>query len=161
MNSFQKRKIRLNKNTRIWFGRGKFDDWCVYTKENGNIYCYTDVDYFNVIKKLSDKYGKQIVYEDFKDIYFDVNKQFNIYKMTTKCKSIAKHYSEDTLKWWIVLYMTMVAEENKENKILGKRIKHLGIYNILFDEYSVEYVTTYMNGKKWYELDKLMKERGI
>lgn len=155
------RKIRLKDGTRIWFGKGNFDDWCVFVKEKGEIKCYTDKDYFNVIKSLSKIYGVEMVYDDFKTIYFSVNEQFDIHKMVSKCESVAKHYAEKTLKWWIVLYMTMVAEENKKNKILGKRIKHLGIYNILFDKYEIDYVTTYMNGMKWYELNKLMNERGI
>lgn len=155
------RKIRLKDGTRIWFGEGSFDGWCVFTKENGEIKCYTDKDYFSVIKSLSEIYGTEMVYNDFKTIYFSVNKQFDIGETVSKCKSVAEHYVENTLKWWIVLYMTMVAEENKENKILGKRIKHLGIYNILFDGYEIDYVTSYMDGKRWYELDKLMKERGI
>lgn len=155
------RKIRLQDGTRIWFGKGKFDDWCVYVKERNEIKCYTDDEYFEVIKSLADVYGTDLVYNDFKTIYFSVNKQFDIGETVSKCKSVAKHYVENTLKWWIVLYMTMVAEENKENTILGKRIKHLGIYNILFDKYSIEYVTEYMNGMKWYELDNMMKERGI
>lgn len=155
------RKIRLKDGTRIWFDKGNFDDWCVFVKEKNEIKCYTDKDYFNVIKSLSKIYGVEMVYDDFKTIYFSVNKQFDINKMVTECESIAKHYAEKTLKWWIVLYMTMVAEENKKNKILGKRIKHLGIYNILFDKYEIDYVTSYMNGMKWYELNKLMNERGI
>ncbi len=155
------KKIRLKNGTRIWFAKGKIDDWCVYTKEKNQVKCYTDNDYFKVIKDLSDRYGREMVYDDFKTIYFSVNEQVDIDEMMSKCKIVSKHYTEDTLKWWIVLYMTMVAEENKENKILGKRIKHLGIYNILFDEYSIDYITTYMKGKRWWELDKLMKERGI
>lgn len=155
------KKIRLKNGTRIWFGKGKFDDWCVYVKEKNKIKTYRDEDYFNVIKELSIKYGTEMVYNDFKMIYFDVNKELDIYEMVSKCQSISKHYKENTLKWWIVLYMTMVAEENKSNSILGKRIKHLGVYNILFDNYSIDYVCSYMKGMKYYELDELMKERGI
>ena len=57
--------------------------------------------------------------------------------------------------------MSMVAECNKKHSILKKRIKHLGVYNILFDKYDIDYVTKYMRGKSWRYLDKLMKERGI
>ncbi len=86
---------------------------------------------------------------------FDENECYNV------CQSIDKHYEEDTTHWWVIFYMTMVAECKKKNSILKKRIKHLGVYNILFDEYEVDYVVKYMRGKRWRELDKLMKERGI
>lgn len=154
-------KIRLKNNVRIWFGKGRFDEWCVYSKENNKIICYKDKDYFEYINFLSKEYVKYFVYNDFLYIYNNIDKNFDKNKMLEICKKVSKKYKQKTLKWWIVLYMTMVAEENKENKILGKRIKHLGIYNILFDEYEIDYVTNYMNGMKWYELDKLMKERGI
>ena len=71
------RKIRLKDGTRIWFGKGNFDDWCVFVKEKGEIKCYTDKDYFNVIKSLSKIYGAKMVYDDFKTIYFSVNEQFD------------------------------------------------------------------------------------
>ena len=57
--------------------------------------------------------------------------------------------------------MTMLAECKKENAILKKRIKKLGVYNLLFDKYSIDYVTTYMRNQTWRDLDKLMKERGV
>ena len=63
------RKIRLKDGTRIWFGKCNFDDWCVFVKEKGEIKCYTDKDYFNVIKSLSKIYGVKMVYDDFKTIY--------------------------------------------------------------------------------------------
>ena len=57
--------------------------------------------------------------------------------------------------------MTMVAECKKKNAILIKRIKHLGVYNVLFDSYDINYVAKHMRGKGRRYLDKLMKERGI
>ena len=71
------------------------------------------------------------------------------------------HYNDDTILWWLIFYMTMLAECKKENSILKKRIKKLGVYNILFDEYSIDYIIKYMKGKNWRYLDNLMKERGI
>lgn len=155
------RKIRLKTGHRIWFGKGKFDDWCVYVKYRNKLYFYLDKDYFTKLYELSTEYGKKLVFDDFKMLYFAVNKEFDIYQMMQICQSIASHYAENTLVWWIVLYMTMVAEENKANSILGKRIKYLGVYNILIDDWDIDYVCSYMNGMKWYELDELMKERGI
>lgn len=36
--------------------------------------------------------------------------------------------------WLNVLYAGMIAEENKENAVLGKRIKRLGMHQVLPDE---------------------------
>ncbi len=35
--------------------------------------------------------------------------------------------------WFNVLYAGMVAEENKENAVLKKRIKRLGMHQVLID----------------------------
>ena len=59
------------------------------------------------------------------------------------------------------MYMTMLAEEKKENAILGKKIKRLGAYNLLYDEYPIDYIVKYMRNMRWYKLKELMIERGI
>ena len=55
----------------------------------------------------------------------------------------------------------MVAEENKLNTKLGKRIKRLGIYQILIENSSPETAAVFSKGKKWKELDDLMKTKGF
>ena len=76
-------------------------------------------------------------------------------------QELDKTYTEDTENRWRKFYMTMVAEERKENTILGKRIKMLGVYNVLFDNLNPVYTAKYMRGMRWYELEELMIERGI
>ena len=135
-NSLRSQKmITTDAGYEIYFGPGRFDSWCVYMKDNNHEKIPLD---------------KNSVNEE-----FDENECYKI------CQTIDKHYEEDTTHWWVIFYMTMVAECTKKNSILKKRIKHLGVYNILFDEYEVDYVVKYMRGKRWRELDKLMKERGI
>lgn len=146
----------------IFFGVGGFDKWAVYI--DGNEYSYDillDSDYFQWLLKLSNLYTVEQVYSDFCYIYEDVSHNFNEEQCLHICKIVDSHYAEDTLHWWIILYMTMVAECKKDGAILKKRIKHLGVYNILFDKYSIDYVTSYMKDKGWQYLDKLMQERGI
>jgi hypothetical protein len=55
----------------------------------------------------------------------------------------------------------MVAEENKEHAILKKRIKRLGLYQVLVENMEPEQAAIFSKGKKWTELDKLMKEKGF
>lgn len=154
--------IRTDTGYDIFFGIGNFDEWCVYI--DGNEYSYDtllDNDYFQWLLKLSNLYTVEQVYSDFLYIYEDVSHNFNEEQCLHICKTVDSHYAEDTLHWWIILYMTMVAECKKDGAVLKKRIKHLGVYNILFDKYSIDYVTHYMKGKNWRYLDKLMQERGI
>jgi hypothetical protein len=55
----------------------------------------------------------------------------------------------------------MIAEENKENAILGKRIKRLGMHQVLIENMKPEEAAVFSKGKKWKELHRLMKKRGF
>lgn len=148
--------IKTKNNYSIFFAPGNFDDWCVYME-----HAPTDDEYFEWIYVLSKQYGRTQVYNDFMRIYNIVDGSFNPQKCLEVAEDNDQHYNEDTVQWWVVFYMTMTAECKKENAILKKRIKCLGVYNILFDELDIKTVTTYMKGKSWKYLDELMKERGI
>lgn len=144
------------------FGKGNFDDYCVYVmKKNVNYRWLRDEEYFHWIKKLSKKYGVERVYNDFKFVYDNVWIGVSSEIANNVVRLVDKNYKEHTQQWWSIFFMTMLAEEFKENAILGKRIKHLGVYNVLIDEWGVKRVVTYMRGKSWEELDELMYERGI
>jgi hypothetical protein len=60
-----------------------------------------------------------------------------------------------------ILYFTMVAEENKKYTKLGKRIKRLGIYNMVKDGFSVDKAASFSQGLSWRAIDSLCKERGF
>lgn len=179
-----KPKVPLYKNgfiledgEQIYFAEGSFDKWCVFTKKDGKQEAPKDYDYFQQVYSLSESYGKEKVYSSFNLIYdnveandWTVKDRQHCYEI---CKKVSMDYEEPTLKLWLILYMTMLAEEMKAKKILGKRIKHLGIYNLLFDEYPIMYITGYVdddgvrvdgymrNAGGWRKLDELMKERSI
>lgn len=55
----------------------------------------------------------------------------------------------------------MIAEENKLNAILKKRIKRLGMYQVLVQNYPPSVAANYSKGKKWRELDALMVHYGF
>lgn len=77
---------------------------------------------------------------------------------------IAGAYGEDSLgmdKTLSILYLAMIAEENKEHSILGKRIKRLGVHILLKDGKSVEESATFMKGMGWRKLDAMCSERGF
>ena len=64
-------------------------------------------------------------------------------------------------QWFTVIYAAMVAEENKAYTILKKRIKRLGMYQLLVLRWSIEEATTFSKGKKWKELDSIMTGFGF
>lgn len=151
-----------NNQTCIYFDKGKFDKYCVYINGRNKFhYAPTDDVYFNWIRILAKQYGNFQVWNDFCTIYDIVDTGETENEVLFIIKNIDLHYNDDTILWWLIFYMTMLAECKKENTILKKRIKKLGVYNILFDEYSIDYVIQYMKGKNWRYLDDLMKERGI
>ena len=55
----------------------------------------------------------------------------------------------------------MIAEENKVNMILKKRIKRLGVYQVLMDNFPPSEAANFSKGKGWRELDSIMKAKGF
>ncbi len=148
----------------IEFDTGNFDDWCVFvTKPTGERFAPTDVHYFSRLKKLGEKYGCQKIYDDFVVIFNRTTKTIDpvIFSLIL---SLSKYYNEDSLEieiWFSVLYAGMIAEENKQFAILKKRIKRLGMHQILIDNLEPEFAANFSKGKKWRDLDKLMKSKGF
>jgi hypothetical protein len=61
--------------------------------------------------------------------------------------------------------MVMLAEENRyfgrTKTKLGRRVKGLAAYQILFENYSIEDACEFSKGKSWQELATFCNERGI
>jgi uncharacterized protein DUF7004 len=152
----------------IEFDKGLFDNWCVYlTRQGQEKYAPKDAAYFSVLKCLGEKHGRQKIYDDFLLYYNHTTK--NISKRVLRIISeIAETYNDDAEEidiWFSVIYAGMVAEGNKENAILGKRIKRLGMYQILCEDMDAEKAANFSRkpenyeGQWWKYLDGLMKER--
>jgi hypothetical protein len=148
----------------IEFDKGSFDDWCVYlTRANGERFAPTDVHYFSRLKSLAQVHGAQKIYDDFVVIYNRTGSEI-LKDILELISVLSRHYGRDALEmeiWFNVLYAGMVAEENKQNAILKKRIKRLGMHQVLIENRNTEDAATFGKGKKWTELDKLMKEKGF
>ena len=148
----------------IEFDSGNFDNWCVYViRPNGERFAPKDIQYFSRLKKLGKVYGCDIIYDDFVIIYNRTTNKINP-DVFTLIENLSSFYKKDALEmeiWFSVLYAGMIAEENKENTILKKRIKRLGICQLLVDQICPEEAANFSKGKKWQELDKLMKSKGF
>ncbi len=146
-------------NAKIEFDDGCFDGWCVFlTKTNGERYAPTDIKYFSRLKILGEKYGPQKIYDDFVVIYNRTTKDVNeeVFELII---ALSKNYKEDALEievWFGIIYAGMIAEENKDKAILKKRIKRLGMHQLLLQEFSAEEAANFSKGRKWRELDQVM-----
>lgn len=148
----------------VEFDNGSFDDWCVFvTRANGERFAPTDVQYFSRLKTLAKTHNARMIYDDFVVIYNRTTTEVD--KHVLKLISVlSRHYGKDSLEmeiWLNVLYAGMIAEENKENTVLKKRIKRLGMHQVLIEDMAPETAAVFSKGKKWPELDKLMKQRGF
>ena len=144
---------------------GRFDKWCVYyTDSNGNRKAPKDTDYFEDLYNFSKKYGNERIYSDYVRIYNKTNKYIEE-ETISYIEQIAKEYDlfdrMEIEKIFMILYMGMIAEENKERMRLGKRIKRLGGYALFVENRPVEESANFMKGKKWQILDNWCKERGF
>ena len=148
----------------IEFDLGCFDGWCVFVTSPGNDrFAPTDVQYFTRLKVLGEKYGPQKVYDDFVVIYNRTTKNVDP-KVFELIAVLSRFYNSDAVEmeiWLNVVYAGMIAEENKENAILKKRIKRLGMHQVLIDEMPPGAAAVFSKGKKWKELDEIMRLMGF
>lgn len=148
----------------IEFDSGCFDGWCVFVTTPGNArFAPTDVQYFTRLKILSEKFGPQKIYDDFVVIFNRTTKNVDL-KVFELIDVLSRFYNTDAVEmelWLNVIYAGMIAEENKENAILKKRIKRLGIHQVLIDGMTPEKAAVFSKGKKWKELDEIMRFKGF
>ena len=146
------------------YDRGNFDEWCVYlTKSSGSRRPPKDVDYFRQLKQLADKYGANRVYNDYVRVYNLTGKQVAEHSLIA-ISQIAASYGDDALEVDVIfsiLYMAMIAEEQKKFTHLGKRIKRLGIYTLLIENRSIYESANFMRGMGWRDIAKLCETRGF
>lgn len=159
------RTIKIFKDGSILeYGRGSFDDWCVYlTRPSSPKYAPRDKQYFSDVKQYAAKYSLAKVYSDFVAIYDVTGNQIE-QGILNLIEQISSYYQDNSLEIEIIfaiLYAGMVAEENKQNKRLGKRIKRLGLHQVLFDSMSPAHSATFSRGKNWREIAAECQKRGF
>lgn len=154
--------IILSNGNKVFFGKGRFDDWCVYYENKMGKFALRDTEYFNFFKCMSRVYGIRKIYDDFVSIYNDTTNEISI-DTVHKIKNISLQYNEsnEMEKYLSVIYLAMIAEENKENCVLGKRIKMLGIHNLLIDDMSPQLAANISKWKSWKVLNKYCLDRGF
>ena len=154
----------FNNGCSLIYDSGKFDDWCIfYMLQNGKKIPPHDTEYFDGLLNLGKIFGVNKVYEDFKIIFLLTEKSIKK-EALKKIEELSLTYGEYRFNAegiFTILYAAMVAEENKENSILGKRIKMLGVHSLLIENKGVDYSANFMRGMSWTVLDNMCKERGF
>ena len=148
----------------VEFGPGRFDNWCVYlTDPSGRKAPPRDADYFRDLEILAGKYGAGRVYDDFVRLY-EVTGRTVTAEALAAIDSIAAGYGGDSLaadRTFTVLYLAMIAEENRANTRLGRRIKRLGVHKLLKENRPLDEAVNFMRGMNSQEIDRLCRARGF
>ncbi|QNL21089.1 hypothetical protein HZR84_03760 [Hyphobacterium sp. CCMP332] len=154
----------LSNGSIVEFDSGSFDDWCVYlTRPNQARFAPTDVQYFSELNELGSSYSHSKIYQDFVKIYEVTSAKINsstLELITTISNEYGSHASTID-EWFTVIYGGMIAEENKSFAILKKRIKRLGMHQVLIDGINPSTAAHFSRGKKWRELDVICREKGF
>lgn len=155
----------LRNHRTVIFDRGSFDNWCVYVVEkNGRKHAPLDETYFNDLKNLSVKYPKDKIYNDFVAIYEQTSAAIDPQTLALIDEIVETYHPEDKIlaeQWFTVIYAGMIAEENKENAILKKRVKRLGMHQVLVLNMRAKEAAQFSKGKKWRDLDAVMRPLGF
>ena len=151
----------LMNNRKVIFDTGRFDDWCVYVVEsNGTKKAPFDEEYFSDLYEISLAYPENKVYNDFVKIYDKTSKSINTEVLDLIDTIVNTYNNEDKViveQWYTVLYAGMIAEENKQFAILKKRVKRLGMHQVLVMGMPAKVAARFSYGKKWRVLDQIMK----
>jgi len=152
----------LADQSRIEFDKGAFDHWCVYlSRLNKPRYAPKDIEYFSILQKYATLYGNEKLYHDFVQIYDLTTSTINlaVINRIVELSTFYKPYQNEIAVWFTVIYAGMIAEENKKYAVLKKRIKRLGLHQVLIDNIEPFVAANFSKGKKWPELDVICKSK--
>ncbi|WP_291856820.1 hypothetical protein [Marinilabilia sp.] len=156
---------QLKNQRKVIFDRGKFDEWCVWVVEPDGIkVAPRDEEYFSDLYKISKTYAPYKVYNDFLEVFNRTTNTIeeNVLSLIDSITSTYLHGDQKLVEqWFTVVYAGMVAEENKEHAVLKKRVKRLGVYQVLILGMSAAKAASFSKGKPWRELDAIMKNYGF
>ena len=159
------RLIKLfSDGSKLLFDKGVFDEWCVYMQHSGaRKYAPTDVQYFGRLQQYARTFGAKVVYTDFLKIYEQTKKYVSAEVLACITELSVKYGNDSTLVEmdFTIIYAGMIAEENKAYTKLGKRIKRLGVYQVLIEGVAPTVAAQFSKGKKWTEIEQECIRRGI
>jgi hypothetical protein len=152
----------LMDGSELVFSQGKFDKWCIYHIKSEFAHAIKDVEIFTVLNRHSTSSKRFQLYQDFISVFDDVTSELN-YDLVKLINQICAKYEKvgELQLVFSFLYAGMVAEENKQNAILKKYIKRLGVHQVLIEGMAPQKAANYSRGKGWRELDEECRARGF
>ncbi len=146
------------------FDAGSFDEWCIYLARPGQPrHAPRDVVYFAALQRLAAVHGARQLYGDFVKVYKPTGKAIDPAVLAV-IESLAARYGPDAQEVEILLtllHAAMVAEMNKRFSPLGKRIKRLGVRQVLLEGLTPEAAANYSKDKPWRQLAGECQKRGF
>lgn len=155
---------RFSDGSFLEFAQGSFDGWCVYvTTPKGQRRPPRDRNYFSFLKRLGERFDPQQVYHDFVRVYQQTGKTVDqeVFTLIADISAAYAPYSLRVEQVLSVLYMAMIAEENKAHTKLGRRIKRLGVHCLLLEGMPVEEAADFTRGMPWQDIAALCEARGF
>ena len=148
---------------RVEFGFGSFDEWCVFvTRPPGPRQAPRDTDYFAELKILHTRFPR--LHDDVVEVFQRTTRVVDAATLQRITEIAAQYPTAERLPVDVLLttlYAAMIAEENREHAPLGKRIKRLGVHQVLMENVPVEMAANFSRGKPWRELAAECERRGF
>ena len=153
---------KFDDGSTISFGPGKFDEFCIhFVCSDGRKYFPKDHEYFKQLQILGDQEGREKIYYEFIEIFDRTGKDIDK-DVISHIKKISLKYVND-FRWverlYMILYAAMVAEENKANTQVGKRIKRLGVHQVLIENVDSEIAANFSRGMTAGQIDRELEKR--
>lgn len=149
---------------RLEFDQGRFDAWCIYlVAPTGRRTVPRDADYFTDLAALTQRHPADQLYADFVAVYAATTPAIAP-AVLEDIRARATGYGADTaqVEWVLtVLYAGMVAEECKVGTRLGKRIKRLGVHQVVVEGLPPAEAAVFSRGEPWRWLAEECRRRGF
>lgn len=150
----------------VYFGRGRIDEYCVFVETDSRRHAPKDVAYFDSLKTIADRHGelgRDKVYAIFQRLYDSADRNIRQDVLDTIAEEV-KNFGGDALLLehiLVTIYYAMVAEESrgpKERFPLGKRLKKIGVYQLLVEDVAPSKAANSSKGRPWRDLLKICEE---
>ena len=156
----------------VFHACGAKDDWCVYYKggkgPDFKVIVPLDRQYFKSVVELGVKYGANKVYDDFVKIYNLTTDKFdeNVIKVIWELSTSYVGSELRVKKVFAILYLAMISEfyyvtRKGEPSKLNKRVKRLGMHQVLFRGLDPKEAANFSRHKSYEEINALCEEYGF
>jgi len=167
------RKVReYDDGTYYTFSEGNKDNWHLMYHNSEKDYDLFDKDYLTRIRKVSDAYGKDTVYNAFCSVYDLVTGTALLnngkpepsdhdFNEIIKISNLFGSNRKMIIKLLDCFYLTMISEWYYKGSILKHRIKKLGVYQAIYTDMEPVKIANYSKGKSYKILNQEMIQNGI